>query len=77
MGPNGNENFKTLLLQIIAKSFQICPEFYSKLSSQNRVGDLWNFEILKNDFNDFIPKCQNAVPYGELKILSCLENEQS
>ena len=27
MGPNATENFKTLLIQITAKSFQTCPEF--------------------------------------------------
>ncbi len=43
-GPNGSENFKTLLLlQITAKSFTF-SEFSSQWSSQNYV---WIFEILK------------------------------
>ncbi len=45
MGPNGSENFKTLLLlQITAKSFQISPDFSSQWSPQKYDGI---FEILK------------------------------
>ena len=40
MGPNGSANFKTLLLQIAAKSFETCPEFSSQWSSQN---NFWDF----------------------------------
>ena len=40
MGPYGSENFKTILLpQIAAKSFETCPEFSSKWSSQKYIGD--------------------------------------
>ncbi len=46
MGPNEGENFKTiLLLHIAAKSFQTFTEFSSQRSSQNYVGDVWNFEF--------------------------------
>ena len=45
MGPNGGENFKTLvLLQITAESFETSSEFSSQWSSQNYV---WDFKILK------------------------------
>ena len=50
MGPNGSENFKTLLLQIVAKCFETCPEFFSQWSSQNYVRDFWNFEFLITNF---------------------------
>ncbi len=40
MGPYGSENFKMLLLlQIAAKRFETCPEFYSQWSSQNYAWD--------------------------------------
>ncbi len=46
IGPNGRKNFKTLLhLQIAAKNFETCPEFSSQWSSQNCVGNFWNFEF--------------------------------
>ncbi len=53
MGPYGSENFKTLLLQIAAETFQTFPEFSSQWSSQNdweSFGCDWDFgtfEILK------------------------------
>ena len=46
MGPYGSETFKTLLLQIAAKSFQTFPEFASQWSSQNYAWDFLNFEFL-------------------------------
>ncbi len=59
IGPNGSENFKTLLLlQIAAKSFETCPEFSSQWSSQKYVRDFWNFEVLI--FNDFFSKIANS-----------------
>ncbi len=40
VGPNARVNFKTLLLlQIAAKSFKTCLEFYPQWSSQNYVRD--------------------------------------
>ncbi len=51
MGPYGSQNFKTLLLQFTAESFQTFPGFSSKLSSQNYAWDFWNFEHW--NFNDF------------------------
>ncbi len=43
MGPNGNNNFKMLLLQITAQTFQTLPNCFSQWSSQNYV----IFEMLK------------------------------
>ncbi len=77
MGPNGSENFKTLLLlQIAAKSFETCPEFSSQWSSQNYVWDFWNFEFAI--FNDFFFENFKftIVAYGEIKNLNYLENER-
>ncbi len=63
MGPNGSENFKKLLLlQIVAESFQTCPEFSSQWSSQNYVWNFWNFEI--PTFNDFFPNISNSPLYS-------------
>ncbi len=62
------------LLQIASKSFETFPEFFSEWSSQNSLGDFWNFESLS--FNDFF--FQNfkftIVAYGGIKNLSYLEN---
>ena len=44
MGSYWSKNFKTLLLQITAESFQTSPEFSSQWSSQDYV---WDFESLK------------------------------
>ncbi len=67
MRPNGTENFKTLpLLQIAAKSFQICPKFSFQRSSQYYGGDFRNFEFAI--FNDFFFENFKftIVPYGEI-----------
>ena len=40
MGPYGSEIFKTLLLQLTAKSFQSCPE----ISFQKYIQRIWYFE---------------------------------
>ena len=53
MGPHGSPDFKTLLLQIAAKSFQTFSEFSSQWSTQNYIWDFWNFENW--NFNDFFP----------------------
>ncbi len=78
MGPNGSENFKTLLLlQIATKSFETCPEFSFQWSSQNYIWDFWNFEF--PIFNNFFLKNSKftIVAYGEIKNLNYLENERS
>ncbi len=70
MGPNGSENFKTLLhLQIAAKRFETCPEFSSQWSSQT-TWDFWNFEF--SIFNDFSTNrtIVNIVAHGEIKKTS-------
>ncbi len=70
MGPNGSENFKTLLLQIAVKRFETGPEFSSQWSSQKYVWDFWNFEFMI--FNDFFYENSNftIVAYGEIKNLN-------
>ncbi len=62
MGPNGSENFKTLLLlQITAKRFQTFPEISSQWSSQNFFG---TFEILKIEIlRNFFSKISNLPLY--------------
>ena len=62
MGPYGRQNFQTLLLQIIAESFQTFPEFSSQWSSQNRVWDFWNFEHW--NFNEFYLFSLTLDPIG-------------
>ena len=51
MGPYRGKQFKTLLLQIAAKSFQT-SEFSFQWSSQKFVWDFWNFENWT--FNEFL-----------------------
>ncbi len=55
MGPNGSENFKTLLLlQITAKGFQTSPEFSSQWSSKKKttfgIFEISKIEMLMNFF---------------------------
>ncbi len=67
MGPNGSENFKTLLLlQIAAKSFETCPEVSSQWSSQITFGifEILSFRFLMIFFENFK---FTIVPYGEIK----------
>ena len=70
MGPYGSENFKTLLLQITAESFQTFPEFSSQWSSQDYV---WVFEILKIEiFYDFLFVFVNMGPNGSENFFTLL-----
>ncbi len=61
MGPYRSPDFKTLLLQIAAESFQTYSEFSSQLSSQNYVWDFWNFENW--NFNELLLtlKCLRSI----------------
>ena len=74
MGPNGSENFKTLLLpQISFGSFQTFSEFSSQWSSQKYCDDFFlNFEF--TTFNE--PLNFTIVPYGRTKNLNYLENDR-
>ena len=69
-------NFKTLLLlQIAAKCFQTCSEFFSQWCSQKCIGFFWNFELLI--FNDFFIEKFAIVADGEIKNLDYVKNERS
>ncbi len=68
MRPNGSEKFKTLLLQIAAKTYETCPEFSSQRSSQNCIRGFWNFEFPIF----FQPFKFTIVAYGEIKNLNYL-----
>ncbi len=52
MGPNGNENFKMLLLQIAEKGIQTCPEFLPMGGYKATFGifEIWSFRFLTNFF---------------------------
>ncbi len=68
MGPNGSEKFKTLLLQISGDG-----HFSFQWSSQNCVGDFWNFKFpIFGDFFFENIKFTN-VPNRETKNLSYVE----
>ena len=76
MGPNGSENFKTLLHVQIAARRETCREFSSQWSSQKYIWGFWSFEFLI--FNYFFDNSKfTTVAYGEVKNLSYLENERS
>ena len=77
MGPFWSENFKRLLLQIATKSFQAFPKFSSQWSSQNCIGDFYNFEFpICNEF--FFENFKfSIIAYAEIKNLNYLENERS
>ncbi len=79
MGPNGIKYFKTLLLpQIAVKSFQTCPEFFSKRSSPNYVWDFLNVAFLIFNNSVFENFKFTIVPYEEAQnTYRYLENEQS
>ncbi len=68
MGPNGSENFNTLLLlQVAIQILQTCPEFSSQ----------WRFEILSFRFlTIFFLKIHHCGLWRN-KNLNYLENEQS
>ena len=57
--------------------FETCPKVSSQWSSQNYVGDFWNFEFpIVNVFFFFFEKSKfTIVAYGEIKNLNYLENK--
>ena len=67
VGPNGSENFKTLVLQIATKSFK---RFLNFLLNGPRKSTFGIFEILKfRTFNDFLKKkkIHNCAIWGNPK----------
>ena len=65
MGPYGSKNFKTLLLQIEAKSFQPSPEISSRWSSQKYCFGF--FEILSLRFVTIFLEIHHCTLCGNQK----------
>ncbi len=77
MGPNGSENFKTLLLQIPAKVFKPVLNFPPNGPHKNTFGTV-GFEFMS--FNDFFLHGGDyqftIVPYGDTKTAQLSGNNE-